>query len=82
MELELKSMREVDGWVSCFCGPAATMLAETGEFNADHGSFFDICNADECLEMAFDVAIERINSYKKHKSDYIQEEKYDWSKIA
>lgn len=68
MELELKSQQDTDGYMSCFCGKPAIILVELGEVHAKHGSFFDICNDDVCLDKAFEICAQRIMSFKnKHQ---------------
>ena len=67
MELELKSQKDTDGYISCYCGEPATLLVELGPIRNEHGSFFDICNKDECLDKAFEVCAQRILDFtNKH----------------
>lgn len=60
IELEQKSKKRLDGFIGCTCGQPATELIEIGVVGVPHGSFFDVCPSQECLESAFEIAAERI----------------------
>lgn len=84
MELELKSLKRIEGALFCYCscGDQATLLAEIGQIQMPHGSFFDVCDLDDCLERAFYLAQRRIDNFKRDRKQINEEEDYECSKQA